>query len=92
MRWPNSFLRGATGSTLPIVALIILGALGMFRLDWTVSVWQVVTVLWVSFVFFFAVLRKLDKIIAIFEEFPPHRHVHGSPEPIYPRGMKPNGD
>lgn len=60
------------------------------HLDWSVSVWQVSVAIWFIFVFFFTVVRKLDKIIAIFEEFPPHRHLGN--DLIYPKGMKPNGD
>jgi hypothetical protein len=60
------------------------------HLDYSVSVWQVVAAIWVTFVFFFGIVRKLDKIIAIFEEYPPHRHI--GDELIYPKGMRPNGD
>lgn len=62
------------------------------RLDWSVSVWQVAAALWFGFLFFFAVVRKLDRLLAIFEEYPPHRHFAGIHEPIYPKGMRPNGD
>ena len=62
------------------------------RLDWTISVWQVAAVCWFGFLFFFTVVRKLDKLIATFEEYPPHKHIAGIGEPLYPKGMKPNGD
>lgn len=60
------------------------------RLDWNVPVWQVLAMVWVVFLFFFGVMRKLDKLISIFEEYPPHKHVFG--KVMYPKGMKPNGD
>ena len=60
------------------------------KLDWSVSVWQVLAVVWICFVFFFSVIRKLDALIVVFKEYPPHRHIHS--EIIYPKGMRPNGD
>lgn len=59
------------------------------KLDWSVSVWQVCTAIWVVIIFFFGVMRKLDRIIAMLNEFPPHRHV--GDQTIYPKGMRPNG-
>lgn len=60
------------------------------HLDWSISVWQVLAALWVTFLFFFTIIRKLDRLIAIFEEYPPHRHI--GEELIFPKGMRPNGD
>jgi len=37
--------------------------------------------------FLWKTLRKLDRLIVVFEEYPPHRHVGNSI--IYPRGREP---
>lgn len=60
--------------------------------DWTISIWQVLTVIWLTFIFFFVLVRKVDKLMLILEDYPPHKHVRGIGEPIYPKGMRPNGD
>ena len=34
-------------------------------------------------------LRKLDRFLMLMKEYPPHRHVPGIIEPIYPKGLNP---
>lgn len=58
------------------------------RFDWNIPVWQVFTAIWITFVFFFTVIRKLDILIAILKEYPPHKHIGDTI--IFPKGMKPD--
>lgn len=36
----------------------------------------------------YKVMRRVDRFLAIFEDYPPHRHVNGS-RIIYPKGYEP---
>lgn len=51
--------------------------------DWTVHLGEIIG----GISFGVAVLRKLDRLIVVFEEYPPHRHAGNTI--IYPKGQEP---
>lgn len=64
--------------------------------DWTISIGSIITVAWgtvLALGFFLKVMRWIDKLDMIMDEYPPHRHVGSNPQAdpliVYPRGMKP---
>ena len=53
-------------------------------LDLTIHAAEALTILGVGI----AALRKLDRILSILEDYPPHRHVNG--KVIYPKNYEPS--
>lgn len=58
------------------------------RIDWSVPIWPIIVALVTVLGFSYKIIGMLNQILAIFREYPPHKHING--HVLFPKGMSPD--